>query len=455
MKEWDPQRIPRLATYGGRRWHKNPPQLLILGFIVLIFAGTGLLKTSWATAEPISWLEAAFTATSAVTVTGLVVVDTGSQFTLFGQLVILTLIQLGGLGLMTFAVLTALALGIRLGLRQQIVAREALHQTSFVSIITTARAIAVFALVIESVGLVLLACFWVPEMGWHQGLYHALFYTVSAFNNAGFALSADSLSTYVTHGGITLVVSALFVVGGLGYAVVMEVVDKRHFRRLSAYSKLILQTTLILNVLAITAFFFLEYSNPMTLGNLEGFGDKILAAWFQATTPRTAGFNSLDVGAFTTATSVMFLLLMFIGGAPNSTASGIKLSTFIVLLAATRSFLGGRLSVRLKNRSLSQDTVTKALAIATISIMVIFVGVLCLSALEKNAALLNIAFEVVSAFGTVGLSRGLTGELSAASQMIIMLIMLVGRVGPLTLGFLLTRPRKEHIRYSRMDLPLG
>lgn len=455
MNQWNPRVIPKLPSRRtSRRWRANPPELLTLSYLVLIIVGTGLLKTRWATVDPITWMQAAFTATSAVTVTGLAVVDTASQFTLFGQLVILALIQFGGLGLMTFAFLTALALGVRLGVRQQVLAREALNQTSFGRIASTVRSIALFALVIEGIGLVVLACFWVPEKGWFLGTYHALFYSISAFNNAGFALSADSLSPYVSHFGIMLTVSLLFIIGGLGYAVVTEIARKKRFHSLSLYSKLILWTTLALNLVAVSAFLLLEYHNPETLAGLDTFGQKLLASWFQGTTPRTAGFNSLDVSAFTAATSVMFLLLMFVGGAPNSTTSGIKITTFVVLLAATRSFLRGSLSVVLGKRSLPQDTVIKALAITTIGMMIIFIAVLILSALE-TAPLLDIAFEVVSAFGTVGLSRGLTGELSVASQLVIMLVMLIGRVGPLTLGFLLTRSSKEHVRYSRVELPLS
>lgn len=452
MTTWNPYFIPQLPRAARKHLRVNPPQILILGYLGLIALGSLLLKTPWATHQSITWLQAAFTATSAVTVTGLVVVDTGTQFTLFGQLVILLLIQCGGLGLMTFAVLTALALGVRLGLRQQLAAREALNQTSLGTIASTARAILVFALIIEAVGFVLLAVFWVPEMGWARGLYEAFFYSISAFNNAGFALAPDSLSAYVRHAGVIVTVSITFIVGGLGYAVVMEIVEKRGFTRLSVYSKLVLLTTLLLNLFAVAAFLLLEYRN--SLGGLEGFGNKLLAAWFQGTTTRTAGFNSVDVGAFTAATSVLFLLLMFIGGAPNSTAGGIKLSTFVVLLAATRSFLRGSLSVTLGKRTISPDIVTKALAIATIGLMIIFLAVLVLSVLER-APLLDIAFEVVSAFGTVGLSRSLTAELSAPGQIVIMLVMFVGRVGPLTLGYVLTRPYRQHVRYSNADLPLG
>jgi trk system potassium uptake protein TrkH len=190
------------------------------------------------------------------------------------------------------------------------------------------------------------------------------------------------------------------------------------------------------------------------LGALEGWSDQLLAAWFQATTPRTAGFNTLDIGSLSTATCVFFLMLMFIGGGPNSTASGIKLTTFVVLLAATRSFLRGNLAVTLGRRSLPVDTVIKALAITTVGMMIIFIAIFMLSALDR-APLLDIAFEVVSAFGTVGLSRGLTTELSAPSQMIIMVVMFLGRIGPLTLGYLLTRPTKERVKYPNAELPLG
>jgi trk system potassium uptake protein TrkH len=432
----------------------NPPRLLLESFLVFIALGACLLKLPFATVEPVTWLEAAFTATSAVTVTGLVVVDTGSQYTLFGQLVILTLIQLGGLGLMTFAVLTALALGFKLRLKHQLVAQEAFNEISLQTARRAGGSIALFALTAEAVGIVLLGLFFVPELGWIEGLYQALFYTISAFNNAGFSLSPESLSSYVDHAGITLSVTALFITGGLGYIVVMELLEKRCWSRLSVYVKVILLATLLLNLFATAAVLWLEFANPATLGALDSFGDKLLASWFQGVTPRTAGFNTLDIGALTAGTSVLMLLLMFIGGAPNSTASGIKVSTFVIMLAATRSFLRGNLDVSFFKRSLSRETVIKALATATIGMAVVFFGVLSLSILVEDD-FLDIAFEVVSAFGTVGLSRGTTGELGAAGQLVIMAIMLIGRLGPLTLGYTLTVRRKSRVRYAKTEFPVG
>ncbi|KMQ74352.1 TrkH family potassium uptake protein [Marinobacter subterrani] len=445
----------RTSDTGSNRERRiNPPRLLLEAFLVLIGLGACLLKLPFATVEPVTWMEAAFTATSAITVTGLVVVDTGSQYTLFGQLVILTLIQLGGLGLMTFAVLTALALGFKLRLQHQLVAQEAFNEISLHTARKAGGSIALFALAAESIGIVLLSLFFVPELGWAEGLYQALFYTISAFNNAGFALSPDSLSAYVGHPGITLSVTALFITGGLGYIVVMEILDKRCWSRLSVYVKVILLTTLLLNLIATAAILILEFGNPATLGGLDSFGDKLLAAWFQGVTPRTAGFNTLDIGALTAGTSVLMLLLMFIGGAPNSTASGIKVSTFVILIAATRSFLRGHLKVSFFRRSLSSETVLKALATATIGMAVVFVGVLSLSILVEDE-FLDIAFEVVSAFGTVGLSRGTTSELGTAGQLVIMAVMLVGRLGPLTLGYTLTVRRKSHVQYANTEFPVG
>lgn len=443
------------GTGSARQRRINPPRLLFEAFLALIGIGACLLKLPVATVEPVTWMEAAFTATSAVTVTGLIVVDTGSQFTVFGQLVILTLIQLGGLGLMTFAVLTALALGFRLGLQHRLAAQEAFNE---VSLHTTRRAgtsIALFALTAEALGVVLLGLFFIPELGWRDGLYQALFYSVSAFNNSGFALSPDSLSAYVGHAGISLSVSALFILGGLGYIVVMELVDRRFaWSRLSVYVKVIVAATVLLNLIATIAILLLESGNPATLGALDSFPDRLLAAWFQGVTPRTAGFNTMDIGALTAGTSVLMLLLMFIGGAPSSTSSGIKISTFVILLAATRSLLRGNLNVRFFRRSLSREAVFKALATATIGMATVFAAVLSLTILVDDD-FLAIAFEVVSAFGTVGLSRGTTDELGTAGQLILMAVMLIGRLGPLTLGYTLTMRRQSHVRYAQTEFPVG
>ncbi|MDF1763475.1 MAG: potassium transporter TrkG [Oleibacter sp.] len=447
-----------LTTNSDKESHKrllpNPPMLLFEGFLCLIAIGTLLLKLPMASQGSVSWLEAAFTATSAVTVTGLVVVDTGTEFTLFGQCVILGLIQLGGLGLMTFAVLTALSLGFKLQLRHQLVAREAFNELSLNTARNAAMSIALFSIVTQLIGIAILGVFFVPELGWGQGMYSALFYTVSAFNNAGFALAPDSLSAYVGHIGINVAITMLFIVGGLGYVVIMECLTHRRWRKLSFYTRMILLATLAVNLVAFSVFFLLEYSNPSTLGGLASFSDKALAAWFQATTPRTAGFNTLDIGSLTMATTVMMLLLMFIGGAPNSTASGIKLSTFVVLMATTRAFLRGGQTVTFMKRTLNNELIMKSLATVTLGMIVIFTAIFLLSIVVTDD-FMNVVFEVVSAFGTVGLSRGTTAHLGDEGQLIIMAVMLIGRLGPLTLGYLLTVKRATQIRYASVEFPVG
>lgn len=455
MSVWRPSLFPR-RTESGRRLPAriHPPRLLIESFIVLIGVGAALLKLPIATHDPVTWLEAAFTATSAVTVTGLTVVETGSQFTLFGQIVILLLIQLGGLGLMTFAVLTAAALGFNLGLSMQRVSRHALNQVSMAVGRRTWLSIATFALVVESIGLMVLAIFFVPEKGWQSGLYHALFYSISGFNNAGFSLSADSVGGYASSAGISLTVSILFIIGGLGYIVARELYEKRSFSRLSFYSRIILIATVLFNLAAMIGFFLLEHDNPHTLGQLEGIGEKFLAAWFQGTTPRTAGFHTVDISMLGAGTSVMMLLLMFIGGAPNSTASGIKLTTFFILIAATRSFLRGHLKVGLFHRSIASEAVLKALAITTMAMATVGTGIFVLTVSVK-ADFLDLTFEVFSAFGTVGLSRGATEQLGSIGQITIMAIMLLGRVGPLTLGYILARRTRSRIRYPETSFPVG
>lgn len=454
MSAWDPHVLPPGRLRRRRALYSSPPTILGASFILLIAVGTLLLKLPWAATRSVGWLDAVFTATSAVTVTGLVVVDTATAYTLFGQIVILILIQLGGIGLMTFAVLAILLLGKRVSLRHQLVAREALNQTTLQKVAQIARAVVVYTLMIEAVGLVLLAIAWVPEKGWAQGLYHAAFYTISAFNNAGFALAADNLIAYAGHVSINLIITALFIVGGLGFAVLADLLEKRRFKTLTVHSKLMIVGTLAINLLVMWMVFFLEYGNPATLGGLDSLGEKLLAAWFQAVTPRTAGFNTLDIASMTDSTALLMLLLMFIGAGPNSTASGIKLSTFIILLLAARAFLLRRERVVVFGRTIAGDAVAKALAVTLIAMLCVFATIFLLTVTEQ-ADFLAIAFEVVSAYGTVGLSRGLTDDLSIAGRSIIILAMFVGRIGPLTLGFMLATPRIQRIRFAVTDVQIG
>jgi trk system potassium uptake protein TrkH len=432
----------------------TPPQALFLSFVALSFAGTLLLKLPFASHQPTTWLQAGFTAVSAATVTGLAVLDAGAHFTLFGQGVLMVLMQFGGLGLMTFGVFIIQFTSGRMALSHHAALREALGQSGQNDMRRTLRWLIGFTLAAELLGTTLLALHWVPEMGWRRGLYYSLFHAISAFNNAGIALWPDSLMRYVDNAWLKSVVSLLFIAGGIGFAVVADLFGKKRFRDYSLHTKLMLVGTLVINLTAMLALLLLEYGNPATLGALPGFGAKLWAAWFQGAVPRSAGFNSIDIAGLMPASTLLILLLMFIGGGTGSTASGIKLTTFIVLLLATRSFLRQEERPVVFGRSLDPGTILKALAITVISLLCAMSGAFLLLITER-APFLDILFEAVSAFGTVGLSRGLTAELSAMGQGIVMVLMLVGRVGPLTLAFTLAHRQKPSMQYPTGQVNIG
>ncbi|CAM3437915.1 TrkH family potassium uptake protein [Halomonas lysinitropha] len=418
-----------------RAWRISPPLLLAAGFLALILVGTVLLKLPFATTTALAWRNALFTATSAVTVTGLVVTDTQATFTLWGELVILLLMQAGGLGLMTFAVLALLSLGGRITSRRYLAASGTLHATHPRDVMRTAKEVIKLALIIEGIALVPLALVWVPEHGWLEGLWWSLFHTVSAFNNAGFTLSSDSLMAYAGHPVINTVIPALYLIGGLGFIVIVGILDYRIGRPLDINVKVVLLGTLVLSLAGTAMLYLLEADNPDTLAALPALSDQLWASWLQATTPRTAGFNSLDIGSLTQPTSLVLMLLMFVGAGANGTGSGIKVTTLFVLLAATWAYLRQRRQPTLCAQVIDTTTLLKALAVTVMAVIGIFMGTLALS-LTEQADLLTVAFEATSALGTVGLTRGLTPELSGAGQFIIMIMMFVGRVCPLTVAYL-------------------
>lgn len=431
-----------------------PPALLMVLYASCVIAGGLLLKTPLAAPAPISWSDAFFTATSAITVTGLIVIDTGSDLTWFGQFVVMILIQLGGLGLMTFAVFVLSALGLPVGLTHKMFLKEDLNQTSISELLRLVAVILRVVLVCEAAGVAALACVFVPDLGWRAGLWNALFHAISAFNNAGFALYPDSLTRWATEPLINLIIPALFITGGIGFVVISDIVRERRWRRFSLHSKLTLAGTAFLIVTGVSIFAGLEWTNPATLGALSGPWDKLQVAWFQGVTPRTAGFNTTDIGGMHDATALMMISMMLIGGGSTSTAGGIKVTTFIVLLLATIAFFKRRDELRAFKRSLGLEQTLKVMALTTISILIVFLGVFLVS-ISHDGDFLGLAFEVASAFGTVGLSRGETGELDALGRVVIMAIMFIGRVGPLTLGFFLATRSIPRIRYPEGQVYLG
>ncbi len=439
-------RLPRIGL--------SPPAILVLGYGLLVLVGALALKLPYMTAKPLTWSDAIFTSASAVTVTGLAVVDTGSHFTIYGQGIILLLIQLGGLGLMTTAVFVFSVLGMRLPLRQQLILSEDLNHTDLGGLLGLAASILRIVLIVEVIGAALLAIRFVPEFGWAAGLWSALFHSISAFNNAGFGLHADSLSRWVADPVVNIVVPALFILGGLGFTVVLDVYAKRNWKRLALHSKLTLAGTAILIAWSFLAFLMLEWTNPKTLAALPHAVDRIWASWFQAVTTRTAGFNTLDIGALRESTALLFISLMLIGGGTTSTAGGLKVTTFVVLILATHAFLERKDQITVFSRNIPTNQILKVLALVTLCIMMLLSATFVIL-VSSGLPMLNVLFEVASAFGTVGLSRGITAELDPLSRVVIVFVMFAGRVGPLLLGFLIATAYTPRVRYPSSTVYLG
>lgn len=435
------------------RWRLSPPQVLVLGFAALITVGAILLKLPIATTRPITWLTAFFTATSATDVTGLIVVDTATVFTLFGKIVILCLIQVGGLGIMTFAIMLFVLMGRKISFKQRLVIQNALNQSTSGGIVKLVRHVLLFTLLIEGAGSFLLYIYWGPKLGWGKAVFYSIFHTVSAFNNAGFALWTDNLSKWVSDPYVNIVICALIIVGGLGFTVMVDLWFARHLRELSLHTKFMLLGTLLINAFAFVMIFALEYNNPATLGDLS-LGGKILGALFQAVTTRTAGFNTVPIGSLHHATLFLMILLMFIGGGSTSTAGGIKVTTFFALLLSVSKILRGKQDAVAFGRTIKNEIFMKAFALVVASLTSIFIAIFILTLTEK-ASFLHIAFEVVSAFGTVGLTAGLTPNLSDVGQIVIMCMMFIGKLGPLTLVFLLGAPEVKNIRYPEGKILIG
>lgn len=431
-----------------------PPMILSALYAVLIVLGACILKLPISHTIPITWSDAVFTSTSAVTVTGLVVIDTGADLTLFGQMVVAFLIQMGGLGLMTFAVLILGALGLPVGITGKLYLREDLNQSSVHQLSKLVVTILKVVVVCEVAGAMLLALTFVPKYGFWQGIWEAIFHSISAFNNAGFSTFPNGLVPYATDPVVNTVIPALFIVGGIGYVVLHDIFTQKRWQAWSLHTKIMLVGTAILIPWSVGMFAFLEWNNPGTLGQFDSVMARLTVSWFQGVTTRTAGFNTTDIGALHDSTSMMFISLMVIGGGPASTAGGIKVTTFVVMIIATVAFFRRQQQLHAFGRSIALDQVLKVMALTAISVTLVFVGIFLLTA-SHDGHFLDISFEVASAFGTVGLSRGYTGELSDFGRAVIIAIMFLGRVGPLTLGFFLATRVSPRVRYPEGKVYLG
>jgi len=438
-------------------WKLTPYQILVLGFAGLILCGALLLMTPMASVsgQSLSFIDALFTSTSAVCVTGLIVVDTGTYFSLFGQLVIIFLIQAGGLGIMTMATLMALVMRRKIQLRERLIMQEALNQMTVSGVVRLTQYIILITLAIEFIGGTILAINWYPELG-SQGIYFGYWHAVSAFCNAGFDLfgNFNSLTNYVEDSTVNLTIASLIILGGIGFTVIFDVWQNRRWRKLALHTKLVLVTTMVLLVFGTLVILLLEMNNPNTLGSLSWQG-KLLGSYFQSVSTRTAGYNTVDIGKLQDATIFFMVILMFIGASPTSTGGGIKTTTMGVLIAAVWALITGKNDAEIFHRRISQQLIYKAFSVFFIAAtLVIFVTMMM--SITENASFLRILFEVVSAFGTVGLTTGITPTLTEYGKMWIIVTMFAGRVGPVTLALALAlRKRKGMVHYPEGKIIIG
>ncbi|KNZ40985.1 TrkH family potassium uptake protein [Acetobacterium bakii] len=425
---------------------RSPAEILIFGFALVIFFGAILLTLPIATqtGEGSSFINALFTATSAVCVTGLVVVDTGTYWSVFGKFVIIFLIQIGGLGFMSLTTMFFVLAGKRITIKNRLLISSSINTDSISGIVKFIKYIFFSSIIIESIGALLLAIVFIPEYGLLQGTAFSLFHAISAFCNAGFDLFGNfsSLTQYVDNFIVNFVVCSLIIIGGLGFAVTSDLIYVRKFEKMSMHSKIVLSITAVLLVVGFIFFFIFEFNNPKTMGNLP-IHVKFMASFFQSVTPRTAGYNTVDIAGLTLPSLFLTMLLMFIGGSPGSTAGGIKTTTLGLIVLTVASVLNGKKDIVIFKRSILGPAIRRAISVVVIGSTIVIFMIFVLLCTEPNVPFQNIVFEVFSAFGTVGLSTGLTPHLSIGGKIALSITMFVGRLGPLTIAYAIARSEKH------------
>ncbi len=436
----------------------RPERVLAFGFLCLIIVGSILLSLPIASVhgKSIGLHNAVFTATSSVCVTGLIVLDTGTAFTFFGRMVILILIQIGGLGLMIFATLVMIALGRRISLRNRVLIRESMNTTGLSGLIRLIKWFTLMAGVIELVGAVILSFRFIPKFGLAKGIENSVFHSVSAFCNAGFDLFGgfQSIAQFRSDPVVILTMAALTILGGLGFFVLLEIYQSRmHFEKFSLHTKLVLVITATLLLLGLVLTVSFEWDNPHTLGEMT-FLDKLMNGFYQSVTLRTAGFSTFDQAALTDSSKLVGIIFMFIGASPASTGGGVKTTSIGVLFLLVLSVVRANDSVVTFGKQIPASVFRRALTIVLISVFIVISCAIVLSLAERNSGMkmIDLLFESASAFGTVGLSSVGTPALSRFSQMFIIPVMFFGRVGPLTLAFALAN-KLEHNVKNRLHYP--
>lgn len=444
------------------RW--NTLQITALGFLGIIFLGGLLLYLPVSNTRPIAFIDALFTSVTSVCVTGLVTVTPASQFTVFGKVILLILIQIGGLGVIACAVLFFFLLRRRIGLRERVMIQEAYGARQLSGIVRLVKRIIIGTLAVEGGGAFLYALCFVPEYGVIRGICYSVFHAVSAFCNAGIdILGENSLADYAVSPLINITTILLIILSGIGFTVWFDVMDNARrlihrevpgrwwFTRLKLHSKLAIVSTLVLIVAGMVFIFLAEYHNPDTIGNM-GLGQKILAALFQSVTTRTAGFYTFSQGAMHEESKLFCAILMFIGGSPGGTAGGVKTTTFAMLFLACLTFVRGGNDTECMGRRISVANFRTGFCVIMVAFTVFITGTITILVIEPDSMpLVNVIYETASAVGTVGLTADLTPQLSRVSQIVLMVMMYIGRLGPLTL--VLTFAGKTHPRDKIRRLP--
>jgi len=442
----------------------GPTKILLLSLLLVIMIGAILLNLPICNNKPIKIIDTIFVATSAVCVTGLTPIVPVEQFSIIGQIVLLTLIQIGGIGLMTLIAVVIIFIGKKLNLSDKLIIRESLNQDSFKGLVKLIKKICIYTFIIEAIGAIILSIAFIPDFGIKKGIWYAIFHSISAFCNAGFDLIGEhSLNVYSENWLVCLTIMALIIIGGVGFTVwddiVQNVKNKKKISQLTVHTKIVLLITSILLISGTVLTFFFECNNVQTM-KYDSLGTKILKSAFQSTTLRTAGYATIDQNELRSVSKLLAICFMFIGGSPASTAGGIKTVTLGVIILLVINYIKGKQDITIFNRRISSGSVNRAIVVLIISIFIVItaVGLLLISEnweMQKNHVQINdIVFEVVSAFATVGLTLGITANLTFVGKIIIITLMIIGRLGPITISIALFKKHKE-AKQTKAQYPNG
>ncbi|MBE6038250.1 MAG: Trk family potassium uptake protein [Anaerofustis stercorihominis] len=420
-------------------------QILALGFLTVILIGTVLLMLpiSSAAGEFTDFISCLFTATSATCVTGLTVLDTGTYWSVFGQIVIIVLIQIGGLGFMSLTTILLLALGKKISIKNKMLISSSLSLDTPEGIIKYVKRVVMFTFIVEGIGALLLFGRFVQDYPLLKAIYFSVFHSISAFCNAGFDLIGNGVGFmgYTASPILNITICLLIVIGGIGFTVAMDVLNTKKLSRLQFNSKIVLTTTAVLLISGFVVIFIAEYNNPATMANMS-FGEKILTSLFACVTPRTAGFFTINYAEVTSVTYLMTVILMFIGGSPGSTAGGIKTSCIAILTVAMYRTIKGQGDMNVFGRRITEAQLRKAVVMSFMPLLwtIFVIFLLCAT---QNIAIADLIFETVSAIATVGLTTGITASLNNFGRVLITITMFFGRVGIMTIAYAVTQKRED------------